>query len=263
MTWEMTEPLTKVWVHGIEVELVTKGSGKPLLLLHSEDGIESSAAAIDELAKAFAVTCVSHPGFGASALPRYFSTIDDLAYFYLDLMDHFDLQEAVVVGAGIGGWIAAEVATKSIERLSHLVLVNSVGVKFGGREAREIADIYSLPAAEVALRSYVNPASVSERGASASEDALTRIVRNREATALFGWSPYMHNPKLRDRLHRIVVPCLVLWGRDDGITPLSYGEAYAARLPNARFEVIADAAHHVLYEQPQSACRNIIAFAAH
>ena len=49
------------------------------------------------------------------------------------------------------------------------------------------------------------------------EDALTIVARNRESFARFGWEPYLHNPKLKHRLHRIKVPTLLVWGENDGI----------------------------------------------
>ena len=70
-------------------------------------------------------------------------TIDDLAYFYLDLIDQID-HDTVVVGVSLGAWIAAEIAVKSTRRISHLVLANAVGIKVGGRETRDIADIFAI-----------------------------------------------------------------------------------------------------------------------
>ena len=49
------------------------------------------------------------------------------------------------------------------------------------------------------------------------ESELAAIVRGREALALFGWKPYMHNPRLKRWLHRIDIPTLLLWGERDGI----------------------------------------------
>lgn len=260
MPWQLEQPAERLNLSGVDIELVREGAGKPLLLLHSEEGIESHSEAISLLGKSFDVICASHPGFGASALPRHFSTIDDLAYFYLDLVEQLDLRDAVLVGAGIGGWIAAEMATKSVARFSHLVLAGAVGVKFSDREARDFADVFSLSPAEVTKRSYFNPETAESQMEGASDDYLTRIVRNREATCLFGWSPYMHNPKLRSRLHRITIPTLLLWGAHDEIASPAYGKTYADALSDARFELVPEAAHYVLHEQPRQACQKITEF---
>jgi pimeloyl-ACP methyl ester carboxylesterase len=86
------------------------------------------------------------------------------------------------------------------------------------------------------------------------------IARNREATARYGWSPYMYDPKLRGRLHRIRVPTLFLWGTADRILSEAYGRAYCAAIPRARFETIARAGHFPHVEQPDEFARSVLAF---
>jgi len=86
------------------------------------------------------------------------------------------------------------------------------------------------------------------------------IARNREASARYGWSPYMHDPKLKSRLHRIRIPTLFLWGTADRILTEEYGRAYCAAIPGARFETIARAGHYPHIEQPDAFARAIFAF---
>jgi pimeloyl-ACP methyl ester carboxylesterase len=70
------------------------------------------------------------------------------------------------------------------------------------------------------------------------------------ATAKLGWDPYLHNPKLRGRLRRITAPTLVVAGAQDGLVPPVYAETFAAEIPDARLEVIDDAAHWLPFEKP-------------
>ena len=90
-----------------------------------------------------------------------------------------------------------------------------------------------------------------------SEDELTVIARNREATALFAWNPYMYNPKLVRRLHRIRLPVLFLWGANDRFAPPEYGRSYCAAIPGAKFELIAQSGHFPHIEQPDAVARRI------
>ncbi len=122
-----------------------------------------------------------------------------------------------MVGVSLGAWIAAEIAIKSTARLSHLVLANAVGIKVGDRETRDIVDIFAITEPELNELAYFDP-KLAERDYKAMAEADVRIVaRNREATARYGWSPYMHDPKLKGRLHRIRIPTLFLWGTADRI----------------------------------------------
>src|SRR5215468_4934137 len=90
-------------VNNIRVELIERGRGKPLLFLHPEIGIEPAAPVLDQLASRTRVLVPVHPGFGRSEQPRSFDTVDDLAYFYLDLLEHLDLRQIIVVGISLGG----------------------------------------------------------------------------------------------------------------------------------------------------------------
>ncbi len=85
-----------------------------------------------------------------------------------------------------------------------------------------------------------------------SEADLVPLLRNRQTTSLFAWKPFMHNPKLARWLTRINVPTLVLWGESDRLVTPAYGQAYAQRIPGARFQTIPQAGHYPYLEQPEA-----------
>jgi pimeloyl-ACP methyl ester carboxylesterase len=249
-----------ITVNGIKVEAIEKGRGRPLLFLHPGIGLDRNAPVIDKLAEHARVIAPSHPGFGNSEQPKSFTTIDDLAYFYLDLLDELDLRDTIVVGVSLGAWIAAEIAIKSTARLSRLVLANAVGIKVGARDTRDIVDIFAITEPELNKLAYFDP-KIAERDYKAMAEADVRVIaRNREASARYGWSPYMHDPKLKGRLHRIRIPTLFLWGAADRILTESYGRAYCAAIPGARFETIERAGHYPHIEQPDAIARAVVAF---
>ena len=236
---------------GIAVETVIAGTGPPLLFLHGGDYVAQNHAFLERLARHWRVIAPRHPGFGATPRPSWFRTVHDIAYLYLDLLDRLALTDALLVGSSFGGWIALEIAVRSEARLGRLVLIDSLGVKLGGREERDIADIYALPAEEVLGRLFVEPVQLVPDYANLDDSELLGIARDREATALYGWKPYMHDPALAHWLHRVTRPTLVVWGEADGIVTPAYGERLAAALPNARFELVAQAAHYPQIEQPE------------
>jgi pimeloyl-ACP methyl ester carboxylesterase len=247
-------------INGIRIELIERGSGRPLLFLHPGIGISATAPALDRLAQRTRLIAPSHPGFGGSEQPPSFNSIDDLAYFYLDLIDELDLDHAIVAGVSLGGWIAAEMAIKSCARISHLVLANPVGIKVSDRETRDIADIFALTEEQFAELAYFDPGLGKPDYKAMPEAEVREVARNREATARYGWSPYMHDPKLKARLHRIRVPTLLLWGTADRIVSQPYGKAYCAAIRGARFEPIERAGHFPHLEQPDEFARRIFAF---
>ena len=253
---EASDKLTDI--AGIRIELVKRGNGRPLLLLHPAIGINSTDVVIDLLGQRFALLAPSHPGFGRSELPPGMTTVDDLAYFYLDVLDALDLRDVILAGVSFGGWIAAEIAIKSTERISHLVLADAVGIKLGDREHRDIVDIFTTKQSEIDRLAYHDPATVDH--ASITDEDAQLMFRNREATALFAWSPYMYDPKLAGRLHRIRVPTLVMWGASDRIVTPEYGRAYGKLIAGSRFELIEQAGHYPHLECPNVFARKIVDF---
>jgi pimeloyl-ACP methyl ester carboxylesterase len=254
-------PASLATIEGIKTEILSRGRGRPLVFLHPEIGLAPKARFIDFMAETHRVVAPSLPGYGHTELPRSFSTVDDLAYFTLDLIEAQDLRDIVLVGAGIGGWVAAELATKTTERIGHLVLVNAAGIKTGDRLHRDMLDVFSLPQRELEELSYHDTSFARFDPKTSTEDEIHVRLRNRESTVLFGWSPYMYNPKLAGRLHRIRVPTLVLWGASDRIAPAAYGRAYAERIPGARFDLIEKAGRFPHVEQPAALAQRIAAFA--
>jgi pimeloyl-ACP methyl ester carboxylesterase len=248
-------------VHGVPLEIVERGQGRTILWLHGEEGLDPSAPFIELLAAHGRVLAPSHPGFGHSPDANTIDTVDDLAYLYLDLLTERNLREVVVVGCSLGGWIASEIAVRCSDRLGRLILVAPLGIKVGDRETRDIPDIFALPADEVARLQYRDPSRAVVDHSKLSDDQLTVIARNREATALYAWEPYFHNPKLRQRLHRVTVPTLILWGADDRfVTAAYYGAAYRSAIPRAEFETIDRAGHFPHLEEPAAMVERVRAF---
>jgi pimeloyl-ACP methyl ester carboxylesterase len=253
--------MERIELGGIAVETLIAGSGPPLVFLHGGDYVAQNGPLLDRLARRWRVVAPRHPGFGSTPRPAWFRGVGDIAYLYLDLLERLDLTDTLLVGHSFGGWIALEMAVRSEAWLGRLVLLDSLGVKFGGREERDIADLYALPAADVLRRSFVDPAGAVPDYEKLDDAALLAIARDREATTLYGWKPYMHNPALAHWLHRVTRPTLVLWGEEDGVVAPAYGERLAAALPNARFARIAGAAHYPQVEQPEAVAAAIDAFA--
>ena len=251
-----------VQCRGVSTEIVEQGSGRPVVFLHSGEGLAHCGPLLDGLARSGRVLAPSHPGFGHTALPPDFRHVDDLAYFHLDLLDQLGLEDVVLVGASFGGWIAQEMAIRSTARIGHLVLIDALGVRHSTDEtAVEIADLFALHPDEVARRSWVEPQRWQRSAAQMSDDELLVAARNRESLSLFAWMPYMVNPRLRRWLHRIDVPALVLWGEADQIANVDYGRACAAAIPGAAFQLIAGAAHYPSVEQPAAVASEIVRFA--
>jgi len=247
-------------IRGVPVEIHSAGSGPPLLYLHAEQYFEQVRPYLDALARKWTVITPRHPGFGAEAGASDFRTVDDLAYLYLDLLEELKLDDVVLVGASFGGWIALEMCVRNRARLSRLVLVSSVGVKFSGREERDFADLFYMPDIEAFPMLFADPTRHAPDYAAMSAGQLEELARERQMLAHYGWRPYLHNPALRRWLHRVDLPTLVVWGAADRFARPSYGQALASALPAAELILIQGAGHYPEIEQRDATIRAIDAF---
>ncbi len=251
---------TSISVAGVSLDVIERGEGRALLFLHAGEGLEPQRPWLDLLAAHYRVIAPAHPGYGQSELPGWMSSVDDLAYLYLDLAARMELKDAVVAGACFGGWIAAEMAVRDTRRFSRLVLVDPLGIKNGGVQDRDIADMHGLPRAEYMKLALADPANGTVDYTVMSDSEIAGRVRGRDAFTLFGWKPYMHNPRLKRWLHRIDLPTLLLWGECDGIVTPAYGEGWREAIPGARLEIIPQAGHFPHWEQPEQFVARVRAF---
>jgi pimeloyl-ACP methyl ester carboxylesterase len=245
-------------VADIDLELFESGQGSPVLFLHGGEGFDERQPFVAPLAAKHRLIAPSHPGFGKSSLPEWLDSVDDIAHIYLELLDTLGLDKVDVIGCSIGGWIAAEMATREHTRITGVILIDAVGISV---DDIDIADFFALNPNELAQRTFHNP-SLMPDPATLPADAQQMLKANGAAIAAYAKRPYMHDPKLRRRLRLVQQPVLTLWGESDQIAPPAYGRAYAESFPNARFESIPQAGHLPQIERPDATLAHIRRFAA-
>ncbi|HTV44443.1 MAG TPA: alpha/beta hydrolase [Stellaceae bacterium] len=242
-------------VHGIELETLRCGSGRPLLLLHGFDTVAAEAPFLGLLGRHREIIAPSAPGFGHSPRPENFDTIYDLVHLYLSVLEAIPGDKVSLLGLSFGGWLAAELAAACSHRIDKLILADPLGIKISDRETPDILDIFNRSPDEVRRCSWHNPDRSAPDYNAMSDEALIIHARNREALCLYAWHPYMYNPQLPRWLARIAAPTLLLWGASDRVVSPDYGSTYAKLIPGARFELIAEAGHHPEIEQPEAFAR--------
>src|SRR5262249_13986830 len=208
-----TAPATEfVQVAGVELEVLRRGSGDPLLLLHGFQHIDPRLPFVDLLARDAQLVAPSHPGFGRSSRPADFGTVYDLVHLYLALLDTLPQRPLTLMGLSFGGWLAAEVAVKAGRRIDRLILVDALGIKVSDRETPALFDVFNAHAQDVVAKSWHDPQTVAARYDDMEDDELVARARNWETLARYGFHPYMHNPQLKRWLASIRARTLVVWG---------------------------------------------------
>ncbi len=240
----MTTQLS-VLAETLSLTFTDAGAGRPYLLLHGGAGPGSMAGLAGALAKEGRSILPTHPGFDGQPRPEWFCGVRDLATAYLDLIERLDLEDVVLVGNSIGGWIAMEMGLRGSSRISGLVLLNAVGIE-PNEETGEIADPAKL-GPKVAAYAFYDP----ERFAivPTGPDAAATMARNRETLSVYAGGGLMYDPQLRGRLPQLITPTLVVWGESDRIVTPAYGRELAGLIPSAVFETVKGAGHFPQIEQ--------------
>jgi pimeloyl-ACP methyl ester carboxylesterase len=235
---------------GLTIRFDEQGNidGRPCLILHGGGGPQTVAGLAVGLSRAH-ILVPTHPGFEGEPRPEWFDSIDDLAFAYLDLLERLDLQDVLVIGSSMGGWVASAMALRdTARRLRGLVLVNATGIQVDGHP---VADVSTLTPGELAALSFHNPAALRIDPATITPEQIATRKANTETLYVYDSQRLGGDPKLRLRLKHVSIPVLVVWGESDRVADVEYGRAYAQSFPHARFELIPEAGHLPQIEQPE------------
>ncbi|RTL62556.1 MAG: alpha/beta fold hydrolase [Pseudonocardiaceae bacterium] len=240
------------------------GEGEPLVLMHGTGGhLEAYAHNIVRLAERFRVIAYEYPGHGYTThttrdleLPDYVAHLDGL-------LDALGVDRTHLSGESLGGWLALKYAAAHPERVRRVVL-NTPGGTMATPEVMERIRSLSQAAAddptEERIRARLewlmaDPSTVT--------DELVDIRRAIYARPGFAESMRhilcLQDPEIRERnlvtdaeLAAVTCPALVVWTSDDPSGPAAAGMNMAAKMPDARFEVIKDAGHWPQWEQSET-----------
>ncbi|GAA5505783.1 alpha/beta hydrolase [Novipirellula caenicola] len=277
MNWRDYQALQKVTNLGDRfVSYVDEGSGNntdddPVILLH---GIPVWGYLWHQVLPALAThhrTLIPDLlGFGFSDRRDCFDrSITCQAEMIDQWMEKLGIAQAAFVAHDIGGGVALRLATLFPHRVSRLCVMNTVCydswpielmLQFGHPGAKSLASASkTITSLGVALKSgfATSPNSEVMDGLLApyhTEVGKLSLIRNAAALNT------NQTTEITDRLHRIEVPTLVLWGEDDKFQLAKYGKRLATDIPGAQWEPIANARHFVMLDQPTPVATHLQSF---
>ena len=260
-TGHFTEAMAEV--AQTQLYLLKGGTGRPLLILHGVEGHEGWLGFHEALAEQATVYAPAHPGFGQTERPTWMESIVHQAVFYHWFLQEAGLQGIDLVGVGVGGWIAAQMAVMCQATLRHLILVDAAGVR---PRQGEVTDIFVIPWREMVERSLSDAPHCAEAERIYTAAPLQEFGGMREAGRSMSmrmcYRPYMYDPALLPTLGKIRLPTLVVWGAQDQIIPLDCGQLYQQAIPGATLRVIDRCGHWAHFEQPRTLAEIIREFIA-
>jgi pimeloyl-ACP methyl ester carboxylesterase len=249
-----------------EAKVKVAGDGPPIVFLHPAGG-PSWDPFLEELAKHHTVYAPDHPGTGDTerdAIHRVRS-LWDLVLIYDELLDALGLERAPLGGSSFGGMVACEVAAHRRRSISALVLLDPIGL---WRDDAPVAQYMTMLPEELAGVLFHDPEAPAAQAALALPSdrdelatAMADLVWAMGATGKFVWP--IPDKGLARRLHRVTAPALIVWGQEDRLISPAYADEFAARLADARVEIVPGAGHVPQLERLDVVAPLVLDFLAH
>jgi pimeloyl-ACP methyl ester carboxylesterase len=258
----MTDPTAQrnfIHIDGLSVAEAITGdpAAPPVVMLH---GWGVSLDLVWPLAKQLAplgyrVLALDMPGFGESDPPPQAWSVHDYVRFVLAYLDFHRLERVHLFGHSFGGRLGLVLGADHAERLRTMVLADAAGL-------HKRAPIH----AQLRLRAYkavrdnlktVGLISISDRlrhaynrrYGSSDFQAVSGVMRETFINVV--------NEDLRHYARRVAVPTLLLWGDQDGDTPLEQGQLLEQLIPDAGLVVYEGAGHYSYLERTAQVVRAI------
>lgn len=248
------EEVVKVWDDAIDLKVKVAGNGPALVYFHPAAGLYWDQF-LDQLSEHYTVYAPEMPGTSVGD-PYAIHKVDtywDLLLIYQEALDKLGLDKPVAIGQSMGGMVACDLAANYRDIFSNLVCLDPVGL---WRDDAPImtADLYSAPPEKVPGFLFKDPSiPAAQKMFSLPTDPeqippyVAQAVWTLGCTGKFLW-PFP-DQGLGKRLHRVDVPTLVIWGKDDALVPVVYAEEFGKSIKNSRVEVIENCGHIPQMEQ--------------
>ena len=266
--------MPKITTNGIELYYETHGAGQPLVLISGLGyPLWQWHKMVPFLAEHFQVVTFDNRGVGQSDKPAGPYTAQMLAADTAGLLDALDIENAIIAGHSMGGFIAQAMALDFPQKVKKLILCST---NFGGQ--------HHVPVTAEAMKVLTDVTS----------DALTRLKNGLVVSTAPGWAeknpemieawiqwrvanpiepaPYQAQLAIglglmseaaafENKLPRLNVPTLILFGAHDKVVPPENASLLAEKISGSKVVILPDAGHFFPIEIVEAAARVITDFA--
>lgn len=269
--------MTKMLIRDFSMNVKIIGKGYPLVLMHGGPGADLySMMSFKPCSDKFTLVFYDHRCNGRSEGADVSSlTWENLTADADALRERLGFEKWAVLGHSFGGNVALEYALRYPNRVSHLILVDTGGDSRCAQENASLVlekrgfspEIVSL--AQCFLNGQIEPnemmPDLMKLGKAYTYQVRLKqiphliqlgiMTKLRPEAIIYGASHFLKNWTVMNRLNEILVPTLIMAGREDFIFPPEHQEELAAGIPNSRLVIIDNAGHNVQDEQQGEAIR--------
>lgn len=243
-----------VTVFGARIHYVDVGSGPCVILLHGlADDIGVWESVIPALAAKRRVVALDQLGFGGSDKPLLSYRVSTLVDFLDGFLNELKIERASLVGNSLGGWVAADFALKHPDRAERLVLCDAAGYAALPKSMNP----RTLSALRLASREdirYLGPLTFHDKRFYEDADLAfkQRVAAGDSYTVSQILDSMIRGEDLLDnRVAAINQPTLIVWGREDKLIPLSFGERFHQEIKGSQLRIIDNCGHMPHVECPE------------
>ena len=256
-------------VDGAHVRFVDRGEGPPVVLVHGfASSLDVWDAVIDELAKEHRVLALDLKGFGWSSRPEGDYSPAAEARLVLGLMTARGIDKAAVVAHSWGSSVALSMALEAPERVTKLALYDAwvyeeqlptmfVWARAGGVGEALFAAFYDERVEDKIPIGFYDPKYVTQPIVDGAEKALAFPGTKAAALAAVRGQRFA---ALQERYRQVKQPTLLLWGREDRVTFVTFGERLLRELPDAKMHVYPRCGHFPMVEAAAESTHDLVAF---
>jgi len=231
---------------GPEFRWLERGRGEPVILLHGLMGqMHHWDAVLEGVDVGYRAIALTLPIFGR-ALGE--ASLAALARHVVAFMDALELPRAIVGGNSLGGHVALRVALEHRDRVTGLLLTGSSGLFERGFSSGVPHRPDRRWVREKMEEVFFDPSLVTEGWV---DEAHRVVTTPASAVRVLRLARDARRDNLEARLGLIRVPTLLVWGREDRITPPEVGERFRELIPDARLTCLARCGHAPMLEQPE------------
>jgi 4,5:9,10-diseco-3-hydroxy-5,9,17-trioxoandrosta-1(10),2-diene-4-oate hydrolase len=239
----------------IKTSYLLCGNGKPVIFLHGAGaGAVTWYPSINTISRNFQVIAPDIVGYGESDKPDAPYNRPYFSKWLKDFLKELSISKAHIVGLSQGGAIALQFAIDNPEMVDKLVLVDAAGLGAKVSFWPFIGTIWmnSFPSL---MANRFNSPYILHKPTNRDPNHIgysIDVLKSKGGKNAFKQGRGTAVSKISEELlKQIENETLIIWGKDDKLFPVEYGEAAAKIIPNATFRVIPDAGHLPLMDQPE------------
>lgn len=241
-----------ICIDGLNIEYTEQGNGIPVLLLHGWGStFDVYKGIIASLQNRCRLVAVNFPGCGNSDTMEKPWNLEDYCNFVLKFMEVVNLENPILIGHSHGGRVILKMAAEGMVNPPKIVLLDAAGLipkktfkqKFRAKSFKTIKKVLTLPVIENYSEGLLEKAR--RHYGSADYNAAPEVLRKTLVSLV--------NTDLRDIIHNIKCPTLLIWGDKDTATPLSDAKIIESLIPDAGLCVLEGCGHYSFCEKPYQA----------